>query len=260
MFSLFLVQVIQAEIKVATLLAENNFPFAFADKLNKIFSIIFPDSNIAKEHRMAKTKTTCILNKSLAPYFLQETVSIMKNEHYSLSADGSNDSDLEQMNPLTVRLFDVNTKKVETRFLNLCCTTGQFSRTPETIFSKIESIIDYLEVPWENCVGFSLGNASANMGIRNSIKSRIIAKNEVCCIMGCSSHIIHNTAHQGSTAFTSVTPFETEDFCVFYYFDKSTKRKCSLKTYYEFCDQEYRQILKHINVRWLGLEKAVERI
>ena len=98
------------------------------------------------------------------------------------------------------------------------------------------------------------------MGIRNSIKSRIIAKNEVCCIMGCSSHIIHNTAHQGSTAFTSVTPFQTEDFCVFYYFDKSTKRKCSLKTYYEFCDQEYRQILKHINVRWLSLERAVERI
>ena len=116
MFSLFLVQEIQAEIKVATLLAENNFPFAFADKLNKIFSIIFPDSNIAKEHRMAKTKTTCILNKSLAPYFLQETVSIMKNEHYSLSADGSNDSDLEQMNPLNVRLFDVNTKKLRHAF------------------------------------------------------------------------------------------------------------------------------------------------
>ena len=43
---------------------------------------------------------------------------------------------------------------------------------------------------------------------------------------------------------------------MFYYFD----RKCALKTYYEFCDQEYRQILKHINVRWLSLERAVERI
>ena len=120
-FSLFLVEVIQAEIEVATLL-ENNIPLAFTDKLNKVFPIVFPDSNIAKEYRMAKTKTTYILNKSFALYFLQETVGVMKNEYYSLSTDESFNSDLEKMNPLSVRLFDVNTKKVETRFLNLCCT------------------------------------------------------------------------------------------------------------------------------------------
>ena len=58
------------------------------------------------------------------------------------------------MNPHTVQLFDVNTKKVETRFLNFCCTTGQSSGTAETIFSKTKSVIDYLKVPWENYVGF----------------------------------------------------------------------------------------------------------
>ena len=78
----------------------------------------------------------------------------MKNEYYSLSTDESNDSDLEKMNPLTVQLFDVNTKKVETHFLNICCTTGQSSGTAETIFSKTKSDIDYLKVPWENYVGF----------------------------------------------------------------------------------------------------------
>lgn len=67
---------------------------------------------------MAKTKATCILNKRLAPhflfiyfFFLQETVGIMANEYYSLSMDMSNDSYLEKINPLTVRLFDANTKK-----------------------------------------------------------------------------------------------------------------------------------------------------
>ena len=47
---------------------------------------------------------------------------------------------------------------------------------------------------------------------------------------------------------------------MFYYFNKSTKRKCTLKTYYESCDHKYRQILKHINVQWLSLERAVECI
>ena len=195
---------------------------------------------------MVITITKCILNKRLAPYFLQETISVMKNEYYSLSTDGLKDSNLEKM-----ILF-------LTLFLNMFWTTRQSSGTAETIFSKTEWVIDYLEVPWENCVGFSLDNT----GIRNSIKSPIIAKNEACYIMDCLCHNIHNAAHQGSRALTSATHFEIEDFCVdmFYHFDNRTTRKCALKIYYQFCDQEYRQILKNKNVRCLSLERAVECI
>ena len=80
--------------------------------------------------------------------------------------------------------------------------------------------------------------------------------------MGCPCHIIHKTAHKGSTGFTCNTKLDVEDFCldIFYYFVKITKRKNALQGYAEFCDQEYRDILKHINVRWLSLERAVERI
>ena len=79
--------------------------------------------------------------------------------------------------------------------------------------------------------------------------------------MGCLCHIIHNTAHRGSAEFTRSTKFDVEDTCIdiFYYFDKSTKRFFYkvLQGYAEFCDQEYRDILKHINVRWLSLERSV---
>ena len=69
-------------------------------------------------------------------------------------------------------------------------------------------------------------------------------------------------AHKGSSGFTCNTKFDVEDFCIdiFYYFDRSTKRNNALQGYAEFCDQGYRDILKHINVRWLSLERAVERI
>ena len=81
-------------------------------------------------------------------------------------------------------------------------------------------------------------------------------------LYGCPCHIIQNTAHKGSAGFTCNTKLDVEDFCVdiFYYFDKSTKRKNALQVYVEFCDQEYRDILKHTNVRCLSLERAVGRI
>ena len=166
------------------------------------------------------------------------------------------------MNPLTVRLYDVHTNRTVTWFLDMCCTSGTECGLASTIFNQIDIKMAEHAIPWSNCVGFSVDNTSVNMGAHNSILSHALGKNPLCYFMGCSCHIIHNTAHKGSEAFASVTGFDVEDFCidVFYYFDKSTKRKGALKSYNEFCNQQYRKILKHVNVRWLSLERAVECI
>lgn len=47
---------------------------------------------------------------------------------------------------------------------------------------------------------------------------------------------------------------------IFFWFDKSTKRKACLSEYCSFCDIDYRQIVKHVNTRWLSLERAVGRV
>ena len=123
------------------LLAENNIPLTFADKLNSLLPNILPDSKIGKEYKMGKTKASCILNGSLAPHFLQETVRITKNDLYSLSTDGLNDTGLEKMNALTVRLYDSSKSRGDTRFLDMCCTTGQNSGTAATIFQNIDDVM-----------------------------------------------------------------------------------------------------------------------
>ena len=47
---------------------------------------------------------------------------------------------------------------------------------------------------------------------------------------------------------------------IYYLFDKSTKRKASLAEFYFFCDVDYRKIVKHVNTRWLSLDRAVTRV
>ena len=68
----------------------------------------FPDSEIAKSYHCARTKTACILNHALEPYLKNELIDAMRKEPYSLYVDASNDSRLSKMNPLTVRIFNVN--------------------------------------------------------------------------------------------------------------------------------------------------------
>ena len=115
---------IRAEVKLANALVQCNIPLSFADQLNPLLKDVFPDSNIAKQYVSASTKTTCIVNGSLAPHFKSELVLAMKTQPFTIAIDGSNDTGVEKMNPMTVRLYDINKKHVVTRFLDMCTTTG----------------------------------------------------------------------------------------------------------------------------------------
>ena len=69
--------------------------------------------------------------------------------------------------------------------------------------------------------------------------------------MGCPCHIIHNCASHSSKAFVKAVKCD-----VFFWFDYSTKRKNLLAEFCQFCDIEYRKIIKYLSVRWLNLETS----
>ena len=71
----------------------------------------------------------------------------------------------------------------------------------------------------------------------------------------------HLAATAANDSFTEIIDVNLEDVLIdpYYWFDKSSKRKGKLAEYFEFCDQEYQQVLKHVTCRWLSLEHCIER-
>ena len=134
------------------------------------------------------------------PKFQHELVSLMQQSRYSLCIDGSNDTGSLKMNPLTVRIFDLTRTKVDTRFLDMCTTSGINSATAESIFSKMSEVLVRHSIPWINCVGVGVDNTSVNMGKSNSIMTRVYRVNPGTYFMGCPYHIAHNTANTGREA------------------------------------------------------------
>ena len=181
---------------------------------------------------------------------------------FSLLVDGSNDTGVEKFNPLTVKMYDNSKRQVTTRLLDMCTTTGCDCGTATAIFTKIDSVLKKYHVQWSNCVGFGVDNTSVNVSIRHSIMTHVKKQNDACYFMECPCHLAHNIAGHASEAFQESCGFDVEDLCVdvYYWFDKSTKRKVSLKEFCDFCDNEYREVVRYISVRWLSLEKAVHRI
>ena len=49
-----------------------------------------------------------------------------KGHPFRLGIDGSSDTDIEKMNPVTIRVFDINRSKfVTSHFYDMCVTTGR---------------------------------------------------------------------------------------------------------------------------------------
>ena len=203
-----------------------NIPFAVADQLSPRFKEKFPDSKIAAGYASKKTKTTCIVNGALKPHFRSQLVSHMKSKPFSLAIDGSNDSGLLKMNPLTVRIFSV--EGISTQLLDMCMTRGG---TAENLFGKMDETLQRFAISWSKCISVGVDNTSVNLGKRKSIMTKVKEKN-------------------------------VGDFCVdiYYWFDKSTKRKQALQDFCIFCDTEYAAMVKHVSTRWLSLESAISRI
>ena len=95
----------KAEVKITGFLAEHNLPIAAADHIGPRLKDISPDSKIASAYACGHTRRTCILNSAIKPD-VQAKLTIQMLE--SFSTDGSNDQNLEKMNPVTVRLFHIS--------------------------------------------------------------------------------------------------------------------------------------------------------
>lgn len=134
--------------------------------------------------------------------------------------------------------------------------------TAADIFVKMDETLQQFGVCWSNCVSAGVDNTSVNLGKRNSIMSRVTKKNPAVFFNGCPCHIVHNIASKASDSYARVTGFDVDDFCidVYYWFEKSIKRKQSLSDFRSLCDSAYAKMLKHVSTRWLSLESAVSRI
>ena len=60
-----------------------------------------------------------MINEAVALSFMNSLTEQMKIQPFFISIDGSNDNELEKMNPVTVWIYDLNHNKVTTMFLDV---------------------------------------------------------------------------------------------------------------------------------------------
>lgn len=110
-----------AELKLTAFLASKNLPFSLSDTLSPLLSTIFPDSKIAKNLSLKRTKTTAIMKNVLGNTFLNEQCDLLKQPgcFYSIIMDESTDiSEIKQC-AFVIIYFDTQSMLLKTQFLDM---------------------------------------------------------------------------------------------------------------------------------------------
>ena len=112
--------VTRAEVVTTNFLVQHNLPLAMSDHFGPLFRSAFPDSNIAKEYSSGCTKTCTIINKAMGPHCHEYIGQHCLQHPFSLGIDDSSDRELEKMNPMTMRIFDISRSKTVITHFYVC--------------------------------------------------------------------------------------------------------------------------------------------
>ena len=247
----------RAEIKLTGLLATNNLAFRIMDVLSPLCYDIFPDSKIAKQLAVRRTKSTALMKNALGEEFKNEIFNTLKTPgcFFSVIMDKLTDQSATKQCGFAVIYYDIEQLKVKTRFFDMVAMA--YSKAQD-LCDCLKLVLDQRKIPLNNLVGFSSDTMNVMFGANHSVVSLLLEclPNVVC---------IKCTCHSSNLAVCAAClklPRSVEDLVrnIGAHFSRSALRREDLKEFQEFVETGIYRILVVSITRWLSLKDCVDRI
>lgn len=179
----------------------------------------------------------------------------MKKVPFCVATDGSNDGE-RNLYPIIVTYFKEESGEVQNNVLAVPILKAD--STGENIANLVLQNLKMFNIPVKNCVGLVADNAPVMMGKKSGVFAVLQTYQENLIDIGCPCHLLNLAAEKGSACLSLNVDELLVD--IFYYLQKSVKRKEKLKLFQQLHNSETKKILKHVCSRWLSLGKCLERL
>ncbi len=178
---------------------------------------------------------------------------LSSEQKFSISTDASNKGNIKLF-PVAIHYFDVNEGLVNF----IIDFYDDPNESSNDIHKNLIKILNSNKLNIENLIGYGADNASVNYGAYHSVYKYLKSENSFIIKANCNAHLLHNTAKHGLLKL----PLDIENLIskVYNHFCISAKRLKELKSCYEFTENEYSKILKHVPTRWPSLFAAIDRL
>ncbi|KAK0143227.1 hypothetical protein N1851_018653 [Merluccius polli] len=244
---------LRAEVLWALKVANSHYSFKSCEDVTKLFSAMFPDSQLAGKFACGERKCAYLCTFGLAPYFKQLALKTVATQRsYVLLFDESLNHYLQTKQlDVHVRLWDgpeVKTKYIGSEFLG--------HSTAKDVVEKLNHFLS--ELGTRNLIQLSMDGPNVNWKVYDTLQQQvqIDAGKSLVNIGSCGLHILHNAFRNGCKA----TGWDIEHglSCLYWLFHDSPARHedfvtatgCS-KTMLKFCKHRW---VKNVCVAERGLE------
>lgn len=233
-------------IAEATLVYHNvmhNLSYNSLDCSIKLLRTLFKDSPTAKGLRCGKTKAEAIVTGVLAPCSVTNGLQriLEKKLPYSVSSDASNKGSMKYF-PLLLQYYDGEIFKLLLDFYE------DHQEDAESISQAILSRLDNAGLSTENISAYCADNANVNYGKHKSVFVLLKEKAPDMVKANCHAHIIHNCLKHATEELTEVD-IESVITRTYNHFSCQSKRTAELKTFYEFVELDWKELIRHVATR-----------
>ena len=96
--------------------------------------------------------------QSVSTILSQANYRLLQKSSFYCWTYGSNDTGVQKLNPIAVRIFDINRSvSVSEHFYSMCLNDVENTGKAYKIFDKIDSIFQSDGIPSQNCASLSVG-------------------------------------------------------------------------------------------------------
>lgn len=245
-----------AELKIAAFIAEH-CATRTADHLSSLINSLDETSELLSGVKIHRTKCTALILNVIAPCLLEDLISDIGAEKYSLIIDESTAIDCAKMMCIMIKYFSISRQKIVTTFYRLIeIDAGDALTLTETIRNQL--INDNL--PIENLIGIGVDGANVMVGQNNSVSTILKAMTtQDLIIIKCVCHSLHLAVEHSFKLLPKHLDFLIKES--HNWFSCSSKRQIAYKELYKTMNEKNpTKIDKLSGTRWLARYNAIEKI
>lgn len=261
---------LRSEIIWALKLCQSNFSFSSCAEINGVFAAMFPDSQIAANFSLSRSKVSYLIANGLGPYFTQQLVNEIQSSpetYFTLHFDETTTIQMKKQMDLLVRFYcspqmdSCKVGGVEVRFLASFTFGHAFG---ENVADAITTKLEQLNLPLAHLLSVSTDSPNVNKTVKrllnNSVKqARGNGAPGLVDIGFCTIHVVSNSFRKAIEHYGKAL----EDLIInLYYFFKSSsaRREDFEKVQNDLGLDEQLHFIRHVQTRWLTLIDALERL
>lgn len=196
----------------------------------------------------------------MAPHFIEEIVSDLGDQEYSLLLDESTDISVSKILGISIRYFSRSLKTIISTFLGLVEIEDG---TANSIVNGIKGLLLVLNIEIKKMIGIGTDNATVMTGTNNGVHA--LLKNETgndnLVLVRCVCHSLQLAlSHASEETLPRNVEFLIRE--TYNWFSHSSNRRLYYKNIYQTinCGSEPLLIPQMCNTRWISIEPAVKRI